>query len=74
MDWTGLISNVLNNILGLSRMTVCSSPDLEALTLLARKEGNFSSAETESQSEGRGGLKLGSCLAGGPFSPSHCNL
>ena len=63
MDWPGLISNVVNNILGVSRMTVCSSPDLEALRLLSEKEGN-------SPSEGRGGFKLGSCLAGVPFSPS----
>ena len=70
MDWTGLISNVLNNILGVSRMTVCSSPDLEALRLLSGKEGNFSSGETESESEGRGGLKLGSCQAVVVFSPS----
>ena len=71
MDWTGLISNVLNNILGVSRMTVCSSPDLEALRLLSGKEGNFSSGEKESESEGRGGLKLGSCQAVFFFLP-HC--
>lgn len=57
MDWTGLISNVVNNIVGVSRMTVCSSPHLEALRLLSEKEGNSTSAETES--EGRGGFKLG---------------
>ena len=68
MDWTGVISNVVNNIVGVSRMTVCSSPHLEALRLLSEKEGNSSSGETES--EGRGGFKLGSCVAPGHFSPS----
>ena len=38
-------------------MTVCSSPDLEALRL-SGKAVNSSSGET--QSEGRGGFKLGS--------------
>ena len=68
MDWTGLISNVVNNIVGVSRMTVCSNPNLEALRLLSQKEGNFTSAETES--EGRGGFKLGSYLAPVDLSPS----
>ena len=40
-------------------MTVCSSPDLEALQL-SGKEVNSSSGET--QSEGRGGFKLGSYI------------
>ena len=55
-------------------MTVCSSPHLEALRLLSRKEGNSSSAETESESEGRGGFKLGTCSWLLLTSLPHCNL
>ena len=59
MDLAGVISNVITNIVGVSQMTVCSSPDLEALRLLSRKRENSTSAETQSEERG---FKLGSPL------------